>query len=100
MKRLFLGAVIAVLCSVPGTSRAETPSTPGTVAAPTAHDVQARPASDVDSPAAEGEAGDYAARENAAPQQLQEFSGGADGIYIGAGALVVALLVVLLIAAL
>lgn len=98
MKRLFVGALVAALCSVPGTSRAETRSAPGSVAAPAPGEAQARPAADGDE-SSEGEAGDYAAREKAAPQ-LAEFEGGADGIYIGAGALAVALVVVLLLVAL
>jgi hypothetical protein len=39
---------------------------------------------------------DYAAREAAAPQ-LAGFAGGSGGIYIGTGALVVALLVVVIV---
>jgi hypothetical protein len=97
MKRLFLGAVVAALCGAPVTSRAETPSAPREVAAPALLDAQARPASDAQS--SEDEASDYAAREKAAPQ-LEEFSGGADGVYISAGALVVVLVVLLVLTAL
>jgi hypothetical protein len=95
MKRLFVGALVAALCSLPGTSRAETQSAPGNVAA-APREAQA---ADGDAERSEGEAGDYADREKAAPQ-LAEFEGGAEGIYIGAGALAVALVVVLLLVAL
>jgi hypothetical protein len=43
-----------------------------------------------------GETQGYAARENKA-QGLEQFRGGADGIYIGSGVLVVVLLVVLIL---
>lgn len=43
-----------------------------------------------------GSAPDYAAREAAAPQ-LAEFAGGGGGIYIGTGALVVGLIVLIVI---
>jgi hypothetical protein len=99
MKRLFLGALVAALCSVPSMSRAETVSAPREAPAPAQRIAQAGPASDVGSHTSEDEASDYAEREKAAPH-LAEFAGGADGIYIGAGALGIALLVALLIIAL
>jgi hypothetical protein len=100
MKRLVLGALVAALCSVPSMSRAETAaSAPREIAAPAQRSAQATPAPDGSSQRSEDEASEYAAREQAAPH-LAEFAGGADGIYIGAGALGVALLVALLIIAL
>jgi hypothetical protein len=96
MRKLVLGVLVAGLCGVAGVSRAETPSAPRPVAPPAQRDAQARPAPDGDARRAEAEESDYAAREKAAPQ-LAEFSGGANGVYIGTGALVVALLVVLLL---
>ena len=99
MKKLFLGALVAVLCAVPGRSPAETPSAPGQVAAPAPRDAQARPASGADAQGSEADESDYAAREKAAPE-LAEFSGGANGVYITSGALIVALIVVLLLTAL
>lgn len=92
MKRLLLGVVIAALCVIPGRSRAEAPSERTAVAPSAVPYYLARPA-----PAGtEGEAGDYAAREQASPQ-LAEFSGGADGVYITSGAIAVALAIVLLL---
>ena len=98
MKRLFLGAVLAALCSVPAWSRAETPGDALTVAAP-ADTAQGRRASTEPTQDDRDEANDLAAREKAAPQ-LAEFSGGGDGVYITSGAIIVALLVVLLLVAL
>ena len=91
MKRLFVAAVMAALCGAPAMSRADS-SASRKVAAPTRAAAQARP----DSQFRDGEADEYAAREKAAPQ-LAEFSGGAEGIYIGAGALIAILIVVLLL---
>jgi hypothetical protein len=109
MKKLLLGALVTALCVVPGLTRAasSTASRPG--AAPAQRHAQARPTTDRDTRSSDaqgaeaqnaaGEESEYAAREKAAPQ-LAEFSGGDNGVYIGTGALVVALLVVLLITAL
>jgi hypothetical protein len=91
MKRLLAGAVIAVLCALPGVSRAETPSAARNIAAPAPPYLLARPA-----PAADGDAIDYAVREKASPQ-LAEFAGGADGVYITSGAIALVLAVVLLV---
>lgn len=96
MKRLFLGALLAALFAAPGLSRAETPSEPGNDPATAVVDAQDGAPADP----AQGEAGDLAEREQAAPQQVGEFSGGADGVYITSGAILVALLVVLLLVAL
>jgi hypothetical protein len=100
MKRLVLGAVVAALCGVPVVSRAELPGATPQVAAPAERDAQPGAASDASSETSGDEASEFAAREKAAPPQLAEFSGGADGIYITSGAIIAALLVVLLITAL
>jgi hypothetical protein len=94
MKRLVLGVLLAVLCGAPGASRADVP---GAVTAPAANDRHGRAASNGEAYAAEAETSEYAAREEAAPQ-LEEFAGGQRGVYIGSGALLVALIVVLLLA--
>jgi hypothetical protein len=98
MKKVLLGAVVAALCGVPVTSRAEAAGAPRRVTAQAPREAQAGAASG-DAQKSEGEASDYAEREKAAPQ-LAEFSGGDQGIYIGTGALLAAILVVLLITAL
>jgi hypothetical protein len=98
MKRLPVAAVLAAVLLAPALSRAETPSNPAEAATP-APGAQPCPAADENSPAPDPEACDYAAREAAAPQ-LAEFSGGADGVYIGAGALVAIAVIILLIAVL
>jgi hypothetical protein len=95
MNRLFAGALVVALSTVPVISRAETPSREA--AAPAARDAYAGPASDETSQTSDDETSDYAARENAAPQ-LEEFAGGDNGVYIGSGVLVAALIVVLLLA--
>jgi hypothetical protein len=94
MKRLLVGAVVAVLCGLPGATRAESHSEPGTVEAPAG---EAAPAQ---RPASDGTEDDLAAREQAAPQQVGEFAGGADGVYITSGAIIVALIIVILLVAL
>jgi hypothetical protein len=96
MKRLFLGALLAALCAGPGLSRAETPGEPRNDPAAAAVDAQDGAPADP----TQGEAADLAEREQVAPQQVGEFSGGADGVYITSGAILVALLVVLLLVAL
>lgn len=97
MKRLFVGVVLAALCGAPGLSRADAPGETRTVTVP-ARDAQAGrvPAGDAEE---EIETSDLEEREKAAPQ-LAEFSGGADGVYITSGAILVALIVVLLLVAL
>lgn len=95
MKRFLLGAVVAVLCSVPAVSRAETPGEARNAAAPVAPYFLARPAPDTQA-AGTDEAREYAAREKASPQ-LAQFSGGADGVYITSGAIAVALAIVLIL---
>ena len=97
MKRLFVGAVVAALCGAPGLSRADAPGETRTVTVP-AREAQAgrAPAGDAEG---EVEPGDLEEREKAAPQ-LGEFSGGADGVYITSGAIIVALIVVLILVAL
>lgn len=98
MKTLLAAAVVAILCGTPGMARAETHGEPGKVAAPARTEGQP-PGPDGDAQNPEGDANEYAEREAAAPQ-LAEFAGGADGVYVSAGAIAVALLVVLLIVAL
>jgi hypothetical protein len=95
MKRLFPVALVTVLCAAPALSRAETP--PRGIAAPATGEAQDGPASDGAAQNSEDEASDYAEREKASPE-LGEFAGGDDGIYIGSGVLLVALIVVLLLA--
>jgi hypothetical protein len=95
MKRLFPIAVVTVLCAAPALTRAETP--PPGIAAPAARDAEDAAASEETAQSADDEASDYAEREKAAPE-LGEFAGGDDGIYIGSGVLLVALIVVLLLA--
>lgn len=97
MNKLVVGAMVAVLCGFPVVSRAEAPAAPQRSAAPAQQDPQACPPHEDGSQGTEGEACDYAAREKASPQ-LEEFAGGADGIYIGGGVLAAALIVVLLVA--
>jgi hypothetical protein len=96
MNKLVVGAMVAVLCGFPVVSRAEAPAAPERRAAP-AQRAEACPQGDGASHRTENEACDYAAREKASPQ-LEEFAGGADGIYIGGGVLAAALVVVLLLA--
>src|SRR5512133_1104393 len=97
MKKLVAGAVVAALCGVPVLSRAETASAPREAAAPAQREAQSCPKPDGAAQSSDCEASDYAAREKAAPQQLHEFAGGADGVYIGGGVLLAALIVVLLV---
>jgi len=94
VKKLIIGALLVAIACLPSLAQAEAMGSvqvaaageiPGTsVAAPAQPDV---------SP---GSTLDYAAREAAAPQ-LGGFVGGGSGIYIGSGALAVALLVVIII---
>lgn len=93
MKRFLLGAVVAVLCSVPAVSRAEPQSEARNTAAPVAPYFLAAPDTQG---ASTDEASEYAAREKASPQ-LAQFSGGADGVYITSGAIAVALAIVLIL---
>jgi hypothetical protein len=95
MKRLFPIALVTVLCAAPALTRAETP--PPGIAAPPAREAEDGSASDGTAQSSEDEASDYAEREKAAPE-LGEFAGGDDGVYIGSGVLLVALIVVLLLA--
>lgn len=94
MKRLWIGAVVAALCGLPVMSHA------GEVPPPAQRDTLSGTVADGSSQESGDEASDYAARDAAAPQQLAEFDGGADGVYIGTGAVVLALVIVLLLVAL
>ena len=94
MKRLWIGAVVAALCGLPTLSHAEE------VPPPAQRDTLSGATADGSSQGSGDDASDYAARENAAPQQLAEVDGGADGVYSGTGAVVLALVIVLLLVAL
>lgn len=97
MKRLFLGAVLAALCAVPTMSLADTQGAPWSIAAPGTREAPRKAWNGVERRSPD-EASDYAAREAASPQ-LAQFAGGADGVYITTGALLVALIVVLILIA-
>jgi hypothetical protein len=93
MKKLLISALLVALSCVPSLGLA------GDTRAPHAA-VGAVPGVGLAEPVpldiSPGSTRDYAAREAAAPQ-LAEFAGGSGGIYIGTGALVVALVVVVVI---
>jgi hypothetical protein len=93
MKKLIIGSALLALAGAPSLGRAEAPSQPPADAAP-AQDPRATepaPADESQQPA------DYASREAAAPE-LGEFAGGVGGgIYIGSGAVILVLVVLLLI---
>ena len=93
MNRLITGVLLVVLSSVPSFAQAESTSGPQVSAGETVGIGLAQSAPRDISP---GSASDYAAREVAAPQ-LAEFEGGGGGIYIGTGALVVGLIVLIII---
>lgn len=93
MRKFIMGLLLVALSCVPTLAQAEVtraaqaPASQG----PGTRLTQAVPLDDVADSTL-----DYAAREAAAPQ-LAGFAGGAGGIYIGTGALVVALLVVIVV---
>jgi hypothetical protein len=93
MKKLIIGALLVALCCAPSIAQAGIPRAPSAavVEAPGGQIVASAPVAD-----SVGGTRDYAARE-AAALQLGQFEGGSGGIYIGTGALVVALIVVLVI---
>lgn len=93
MKSLFLSALLATILCVPSPARAEAVPTPRAAVA-TALRVQLTETVPVE--VSTDITRDYAAREAAAPQ-LAGFAGGDGGVYIGAGALAVALIVVVAI---
>jgi len=94
MKKLITGVLLVTLSCLPSLAQAEViPTTQVTAAGETPGSSLAKPTQpDISS----GSALDYAAREAAAPQ-LGAFAGGSGGVYIGTGALLVALLVVVVI---
>jgi hypothetical protein len=91
MKLFTTVALLIVLACAPSLAQAGVTVEPLVVASKVPSRPLAVPAASVDSsPSATGS---YAAREAAAPQ-LAEFTGGGGGVYIGTGALLVALIVV------
>ena len=88
MNRLITGVLLVVLSCVPSFAQAESTRGPQVLAGETVGIGLAQ--------SGPGSASDYAAREVAAPQ-LAEFEGGGGGIYIGTGALVVGLIVLIII---
>jgi len=93
VRRFITGMLLVALSCVPAFAQTEATRLPEVSAAEVVRNRLAQPTS-VD--IAEGSTQDYAAREAAAPQ-LAGFAGGSGGIYIGTGALVVALLVVIVV---
>jgi outer membrane receptor protein involved in Fe transport len=94
MNRLITGALLVTLSCIPALAQAETTLAPqATVGKVTGNHRQARSEPIDISP---GSASDYAARE-ATASQLAEFAGGGGGVYIGTGALVVGLIVLIVI---
>jgi hypothetical protein len=92
-RKFMTGALLVALACAPSLAQAEVTRPSQAVEGMVPHNSSAQPAPMDTSP---GSTTDYAAREAAAPE-LAEFAGGAGGIYIGTGALVVALLVVIVI---
>jgi hypothetical protein len=91
MKTFTTVAMLIALAGTPSLAQAGAPVEPLVVASQVQIRPLAMPAALVDrSPSATDS---YAAREAAAPQ-LAEFTGGGGGVYIGTGALLVALIVV------
>ena len=99
MQKLIVGAVVVALCGAPAISRAESPGALRQVGASPRNYVELdrAPSSSPERDAAATDESEYASREKAAPQQLAKFSGGDNGVYITTGALLVAVLIVLLI---
>ena len=93
MKKFFLCILLVAFSCVPSLAQAEVARAPHAAVGAVPGVGLAEPAPLDISP---GSTRDYAAREAAAPQ-LAEFAGGSSGIYIGTGALVVALVVVIVI---
>jgi len=96
MTKLITGAMLVTLSCIPTLAQAETTLAPQVMAGevPDNHP-QARSGPIDVSP---GSASDYAAREATAPE-LAQFAGGGGGLYIGTGALVVGLIVLIVILA-
>jgi hypothetical protein len=93
IKRFVTGVLLVTLSCVPSLTQAENTRAPLAVQGKAPHNSLAQPAPiDI----APGSTSDYAAREAAAPQ-LAGFAGGGGGVYIGTGALVVGLVVLIVI---
>lgn len=92
-RKLLVGVLFVALSCVPSLVQAEQARADQVTTGAIADHAPTQPAQ-LDYPP--GSAQDYAAREAAAPQ-LTSFAGGGSGIYIGTGALVVALLVVVVV---
>ena len=93
MKWFMTGVLLVALSSVSSLAQAEVKPDSQAAASEVAGNRLAQPAlPDI----SRGSEPDYAAREAAAPQ-LAEFAGGGGGIYIGTGALVVGLIVLIVI---
>jgi len=93
MKKLLISALLAAMLCVPTFAQAAIEPVSQTALGAFQY---ARPIMTAPNKVSADSACDYAAREAAAPQ-LAEFAGGSGGIYIGTGALVVALVVVVII---
>ena len=92
MKRFITGVVLVALSCVPAFARAEVTRSQAVAREVPSNRLAQAPSRDM----APGSTQDYATRQAAAPQ-LAGFAGGSGGVYIGTGALVVALLVVVII---
>ena len=93
MKKFMTGVLLVALACVPSLAQAEVKPGSEAAAGEVAGNRLAQPAlPDI----SRGSAPDYAAREAAVPE-LAEFAGGGGGIYIGTGALVVGLIVLIVI---
>ena len=93
MNKFVTGVLLVALSCLPALAQAEVTRGPHGTAreAPGSKLPQSEPLA-----ISAGSAADYAAREAAAPQ-LAQFAGGGGGIYIGTGALVVGLIVLIVI---
>ncbi|MFT3915569.1 MAG: hypothetical protein QM704_16080 [Anaeromyxobacteraceae bacterium] len=94
MRKLVLGAVLALLFSAPALARAAEPR-PARGTHAKAVPAETAPAA-TPAPAA-GEVQGYAERDRAAAPKVGGYAGGDSGVYITSGAIIVALLVVLLL---
>lgn len=94
MRQLVIAILLVALSSVPALAQAGVASPPSRGAPGEVPGETLAPSEQLD--VSPGSPSDYAAREATAPQ-LAHFAGGSGGIYIGTGALVVALLVVVVI---
>ena len=93
MKKLVAGALLLALSGAPALAQAGTNREPPTAVAEAPGRQPAQPAPVSQPP---NGAGDYAAREAAAPE-LGKFTGGGSEVYIGGSTLVIVLLVVLIV---